>query len=47
LEQEFARNYPKVDYTKIIEGKIAKLQSELNRIKPFVETGQSQVLVPQ
>jgi hypothetical protein len=47
LAQEFTRDYPGVDYTKIIEGKIAKLQNELNRIKPFVETGQSQVLAPQ
>jgi hypothetical protein len=46
LAQEFARDYPGADYTKTIQDKIAKLQSELNRIKPFVETGQSQMLAP-
>jgi hypothetical protein len=47
LAQEFTSNYPGTDSTEIIQGKINKLQSELNRIKPFIETGQSQLLVPK
>jgi vacuolar-type H+-ATPase subunit I/STV1 len=47
LAQEFAKDYPGVDYTATIQGKINKLQSELNRIKPFIETGQLQPLVPK
>jgi hypothetical protein len=47
LAQEFAKDYPGVDYTKLIQDKIEKLQSELNRIKPFIETVQSQPLVPK
>jgi hypothetical protein len=47
LAQEFAKEYPGVDYTKTIEGKIDKLLSELNRIKPFIETSQLQPLIPK
>jgi hypothetical protein len=47
LAQEFAQKYPGVDYTTTIDQKIAQLQREINRIKPFVETGQLQPMLPK
>jgi chaperonin cofactor prefoldin len=46
LAKEFAEDYPGVDYTKTIQEKIDKLQRELNRIKPFIETAQLQQSLP-
>jgi uncharacterized coiled-coil DUF342 family protein len=46
LAQEFATNFPGADYINTIQGKIDKLQNELDRIKPFIETGQLQPTLP-
>jgi hypothetical protein len=49
LRDEFRKEYPGVDYDQTIQGKINKLQSELNRINKYLQSLQQppQVLVPQ
>jgi (p)ppGpp synthase/HD superfamily hydrolase len=47
LAQEFAQKYPGLSYTTFLDEKIAKLQSEINRIQQSMPTGQLQVLAPQ
>jgi chaperonin cofactor prefoldin len=48
LGQEFGEDYPGLNYTELIQGKINKLQSELNRVNNYLQALQSpQVLVPK